>query len=77
MKNMIHAADALRAAAAEARLAPEALSLTKLTLSGGLYEIEFDCEWMHYDCSVDAATAEVLGFLSEPLPFEAALEKAA
>lgn len=37
-----------------------------VSFADGLYEVLLHSEWMDYDCYVDAANGEVLGFQSQP-----------
>ena len=40
----------------------------EITLDNGYYEVRFTSDWLQYDCYVDAATGEVPGITSMPLP---------
>ena len=40
----------------------------EITLDNGYYEVRFTSDWLQYDCYVDAATGEVPGITTMPLP---------
>ena len=64
----IPANTAVQAAAAYAGLSVSELSDLCVLHSDGLFEIRFDTDWMRYDCYVDDADGEVLGFDCRPIP---------
>ena len=73
MKNNIFelnltAAVALSEAARSAGVDVSEIADEEITLDNGYYEIRFTSDWMEYDCYVDAATGEVPGITSMPLP---------
>ena len=40
----------------------------EIKLDNGYYEVRFTSNWLQYDCYVDAATGEVPGITTMPLP---------
>ena len=64
--DIISISSAIQAAADYAGYALEDIRCTGKHYADGLFEICFDTDWSRYDCFVDAATGEVLGFNSEP-----------
>ena len=64
--DIISISSAIQAAADYAGYALEDIRCTEKHYANGLFEIGFDTDWSRYDCFVDAATGEVLGFNSEP-----------
>ena len=73
MKNNIFelnltAAVALSEAARSAGVDVSEIADEEITLDNGYYEIRFTSDWMEYDCYVDAATGEVPGITTMPLP---------
>ena len=64
--DIISISSAIQAAADYAGFSTEDIRCTEKHYANGLFEIGFDTDWSRYDCFVDAATGEVLGFNSEP-----------
>ena len=64
----ISAYTAILAAIEYAGLKEENAGNVNVRRADGLYEIQFESDWMQYDCFVDEADGEVLGFDSRPLP---------
>ena len=64
--DIISISSAIQAAADYAGYALEDIRCTEKHYAGGLFAICFNTDWSRYDCFVDAATGEVLGFNSEP-----------
>ena len=59
---------ALSEAARSAGVNTNEITDEEITLDNGYYEVRFTSDWMQYDCYVDAATGEVPGITSMPLP---------
>ena len=73
MKNNIYelnltAAVALSEAARSAGVNTNEITDEEITLDNGYYEVRFTSDWLQYDCYVDAATGEVPGITTMPLP---------
>ncbi len=73
MKNNIFdlnltAAVALSEAARSAGVDASEITDEEITLDNGYYEVRFTSNWLQYDCYVDAATGEVPGITTMPLP---------
>ena len=73
MKNNIYelnltAAVALSEAARSAGVKTTEITDEEITLDNGYYEVRFTSNWLQYDCYVDAATGEVPGITTMPLP---------
>lgn len=73
MKNNIFelnltAAVALSEAARIAGVKTTEITDEEITLDNGYYEVRFTSNWLQYDCYVDAATGEVPGITTMPLP---------
>lgn len=73
MKNNIFelnltAAVALSEAARSAGVNTNEITDEEITLDNGYYEVRFTSNWLQYDCYVDAATGEVPGITTMPLP---------
>ena len=73
MKNNIYelnltAAVALSEAARSAGVNTNEITDEEITLNNGYYEVRFTSNWLQYDCYVDAATGEVPGITTMPLP---------
>ena len=73
MKNNIFelnltAAVALSEAARSAGVKTTEITDEEITLDNGYYEVRFTSNWLQYDCYVDAATGEVPGITTMPLP---------
>lgn len=73
MKNNIYelnltAAVALSEAARSAGVNTNEITDEEITLNNGYYEVRFTSNWLQYDCYVDAATGEVPGIITMPLP---------
>lgn len=73
MKNNIFelnltAAVALSEAARSAGVKITEITDEEITLDNGYYEVRFTSNWLQYDCYVDAATGEVPGITTMPLP---------
>ena len=73
MKNNVYgrnltAAAALSEAARSAGVNESEITGEEITLDDGYYEVRFTSNWLQYDCYVDAATGEVPGITSMPLP---------
>jgi len=73
MKNNVYelnltAAVALSEAARSAGVNTTEITDEEITLDNGYYEVRFTSDWLQYDCYVDAATGEVPGITSMPLP---------
>ena len=73
MKNNIFelnltAAVALSEAARSAGVETNEITDEEITLDNGYYEVRFTSNWLQYDCYVDAATGEVPGITTMPLP---------
>ena len=64
--DIISISSAIQAAADYAGFSAEDIRCTDKRYANGLFAISFDTDWSRYDCFVDAATGEVLGFNSEP-----------
>ena len=64
--DIISISSAIQAAADYAGFSTEDIRCTEKRYANGLFAISFDTDWSRYDCFVDAATGEVLGFNSEP-----------
>lgn len=64
--DIISISSAIQAAADYAGFSTEDIRCTEKHYANGLFEIGFDTDWSRYDCFVDAATGEVVGFNSEP-----------
>ena len=64
--DIISISSAIQAAADYAGFSAEDIRCTEKRYANGLFAISFDTDWSWYDCFVDAATGEVLGFNSEP-----------
>ena len=64
--DIISISSAIQAAADYAGFSTEDIRCTEKHYANGLFEIGFDTDLSRYDCFVDAATGEVLGFNSEP-----------
>ena len=62
------AAVALSEAARSAGVNTNEITDEEITLDNGYYEVRFTSDWLQYDCYVDAATGEVPGITSMPLP---------
>ena len=60
--DIISISSAIQAAADYAGFSTEDIRCTEKHYANGLFEIGFDTDWSRYDCFVDAATGEVLGF---------------
>lgn len=59
---------ALNAALEYAGLTRVEVSCSLIRRQGSLYELEFQTDWLKYDCYVDAESYQVLGFSFEPIP---------
>lgn len=73
MKNNIFdlnltAAVALSEAARSAGVNTSEITDEEISLDNGYYEVRFTSNWLQYDCYVDAATGEVPGITTMPLP---------
>lgn len=64
--DIISISAAIEAAAKYAGFSAEDIRCTKKEYGSGLFEICFATDWSIYDCYVDALSAEVVGFSSEP-----------
>ena len=73
MKKNISGEAAILAAIGYAQLTKEEAGGINVRRADGLYEVTFASDWMTYDCYVDAADGEVLGFDQSPLPEPMAL----
>ena len=62
------AAVALSEAVRSAGVNTNEITDEEITLDNGYYEVRFTSDWLQYDCYVDAATGEVPGITSMPLP---------
>lgn len=73
MRNNIYelnltAAVALSEAARSAGVNTSEITDEEIMLDNGYYEVRFASNWLQYDCYVDAATGEVPGITTMPLP---------
>lgn len=68
MKQYIPGSAAILAAVEYAGLTEQEVYDVSVRSTDGLYEVTFATDWMRYDCYVDAADYEVLGFDSAPIP---------
>ena len=67
MKNNISGNAAIHAAIEYAQLIGQEVYHINARRTDGLYEVTFETDWMRYDCYVDAADGEVLGFDQAPV----------
>ena len=67
MKN-INANTAINAAVSYASVYAKDVCNLDVRHTEGFYEVTFENDWTRYDCYVDDADGEVLGFDSRPLP---------
>ncbi len=66
--NNITAITALKNAAAYADINIDSITELDCQYDGnGLYELNFNCNWVSYEAYVDAETGEVLGFMTTPM----------
>lgn len=72
-KNNISGNTAILAAIQYVRITEREVGNIDVRRADGLYEVTFETDWMTYDCYVDAADGEVLGFDCSPVSDPAAL----